>query len=1519
MNTKSTSFPSNIGLYDSSYEHDSCGVGFVANIDGNKTHTIIEQGIEVLNRLSHRGAAGGDENTGDGAGILIQKPHEFLKMKAKDAGFKLPDESDYGVGMVFLPQDRSIAKQYTSIIEKKTKSENLQFIGWRDVPTNDSSLGKLAKESQPLIKQFFVTDTTKNINADSFEKNLYILRREIENEILKTTPQDNQFYIVSLSARTLIYKGLLMAPQITTFYPDLTDKNLKSALAIIHQRYSTNTFPTWSLAQPFRYLAHNGEINTLRGNINRMKAREMAFESKAYGKDIKKLFPVIKEKQSDSACLDNALELFVNGGRTIAHSLMMLIPQAWGKESHLGNDLKGFFDYHSGLMEPWDGPAALAFSDGKSVGAMLDRNGLRPARYTITKDNFIVLASEAGVLDIPPENITSKGHLKPGHIIFVDLEERRIHFNDEIKNRVARKQPYRRWVEENRISLHGFFDSVEPPLIVEEKLIQKLKLFGYTREEINIVIKPMALHGHEATGAMGNDAALAVLSEKPQLLYNYFKQLFAQVTNPPIDPIREELVTSLMTFIGNRSNILDESPQHAHLLKLKSPILTNEDVERLRLSPISTFKATTIEMGYSPSENNRTLPAEIDTIALKAERAVRDGISVIILSDKNLEPDLTPIPALLAVSAVNQHLIKCGLRTSAGLVVETGEAREIMHFALLFGFGATAINPYLALKTVVFLVNRGYLKIASTKAMENYINSIQKGLLKVMSKMGISTLRSYRGAQVFEAIGLNKTLVSKFFAGTASRIGGIGLDEIAREAQTRYQKAYSPKENASMMLLETGGNYHYRKEGEKHLWTPETIYNFQQSVRTNDKEHYKKYASYVNNQEKHLCTLRGLFNFRPREPIPIDQVESAEQIVKRFVSGAMSFGSISKEAHEAIAVAMNRLGGMSNSGEGGEDPERYKKLSNNDSLCSAIKQVASGRFGVTAEYLANAREIQIKIAQGAKPGEGGQLPGHKVNDIIAKVRYSIPGVTLISPPPHHDIYSIEDLAQLIYDLKNANPEARISVKLVSEIGVGTVATGVAKGHADMVLISSHDGGTGASPLTSIKHAGIPWELGLAETQQTLVLNNLRNRIRIQCDGQLKTGRDVIIAALLGAEEYGFATTILICLGCVMTRKCHSNTCPVGVATQDTELRKRFKGKPKYIENFLSFVAEEVREYLAMLGFRKLDEIIGRNDLLEMNEAIGFWKTKNLDFSKILSKIDSGGSAVRCTTSQNHNLKNAYDHKLLEAWDSRLGTRVSELRKSKIEKSFSITNVDRTVGTMLSSAVVKKYGGRGLPEGTINFMFKGCAGQSFAAFLAQGITFTLIGEANDYVGKGLSGGKIIIKPYESISYDPSKHTIAGNVILYGATSGEAYINGQVGERFAIRNSGVNAVVEGVGDHCCEYMTGGKVVILGTTGGNFGAGMSGGIAYVYDEDNFFDRRCNLQSIDLESVVLPEDIKELKEMIQAHHKYTDSEKAKSILDDWINAMHKFVKVFPMEYRKVLGKMMKEDEEIQREEIID
>jgi glutamate synthase domain-containing protein 2/glutamate synthase domain-containing protein 1/glutamate synthase domain-containing protein 3 len=1509
MREKYTYHPGKKGLYDFANEHDACGVGFVANTNGEKSHQIIEKGIRVLEKLMHRGAVGGDNKTGDGAGILMQLPDEFFQQVTKKLDISLPKAGEYGVGMIFLPKKKTLASKCIKAIENAITNEGFEVLGWRDVPVDLKCLGKLADDSCPDIKQVFIGKNYTDLDPDAFERKLYVARRMVEKKLGGIPEIGDQFYVVSLSAKTIVYKGLLLAPQMAVFFPDLVSKKMKSALALVHQRYSTNTFPTWPLAQPFRFMAHNGEINTLRGNINQMRAREQSFESEAFGDDIKKLLPIIPDGLSDSGSLDTAIEFIHASGRSIPHTMMMLIPEAWGEKYHLGHDLRGFFEYHAGLMEPWDGPAAVAFSDGRSIGALLDRNGLRPARYTITNDGFIVLASEAGVLDIPEKDVKIKGCLRPGQMIYVDIPQKRVLFDDEIKHIMARQKPYRRWVNENKISLHGFFDAVSPTTIHKDDLWERQTLFSYSREELKMIIKPMADTGHEATGSMGNDAALAILSEKPQLLFAYFKQLFAQVTNPPIDPIREDLVMSLMTFIGNQKNILEEKPSLAHLVKLKHPILTNDDIHRLRTSQIPSFRSQTFLIGFDAG-NGKSLEDAVEKLNSDVEKAVNDGITVVILSDKNLDEDLIPIPSMLAAASVNRHLVKCGIRTSAGLVIETGEAREVMHFALLLGYGATAVNPYLAFETIADIAKNGRLEesVSLINASENYVKAICKGLLKIMSKMGISTLRSYRGSQIFEAVGLNEKFIDKYFAGTASRIGGIGLDEVAKEAFARYSAAYNPPEGAPKMLA-TSGQYHFRNNGEKHLWTPDTIAKLQKSTRNNDYELYKEYAAIINNQEKHLCTLRGLFKFKKCKSISIDKVEPASEIVKRFVTGAMSFGSISKEAHETLAIAMNRIGGMSNSGEGGEDPARYIKQENGDNLCSAIKQIASGRFGVTAEYLASAKELQIKVAQGAKPGEGGQLPGHKVVEEIARVRYSTPGVTLISPPPHHDIYSIEDLAQLIYDLKNSNPEARISVKLVSEVGVGTVAAGVSKAHSDMVLISGHDGGTGASPLTSIKHTGLPWELGLAETQQTLVMNNLRDRIRVQVDGQLKTGRDVVIGAMLGAEEFGFATTALVVCGCVMMRKCHSNTCPVGVATQDPELRKLYTGKPEYVINFLMMIAEEIREYMAELGFRKLDDIIGRSDLLEVNHAIDFWKTKNLDFSKIFEKAKDKSLPVRCLTTQDHGIDKAYDVKLIKA------ARRAIEQKQKVNKEFNICNMDRTAGAMLSNQVAKKYGNNGLPEDTINFTFNGCAGQSFGAFLSKGITFKLIGEANDYVGKGLSGGKIILVPPKNITYDPSENVIAGNVLLYGATSGEIYIQGYAGERFAIRNSGVKAVVEGVGDHCCEYMTGGRVVILGKTGINFAAGMSGGLAYVYDKRHRFDAYCNLSMVDLEAVTDPWDIKELKGMITKHVKYTGSPKAQRILDNWESELPRFVKVFPMEYRRVLGQMMKEDEAIKRE----
>ncbi|NOY76169.1 MAG: glutamate synthase large subunit [Kiritimatiellaeota bacterium] len=1494
----------NQALYDFNNEHDACGVGFLANINGEKTHSIVQKGVEVLRRLLHRGATGNDPDTGDGAGILLQLPDGFFRTSA-ELTFDLPEPGRYGVGMTFLPKNDSENERCVALMEKTVKDEGHRFLGWRDVPIDKSALGRVGRSTCPRISQFFIEIEATVESGDAVERKLYTLRRMIGKAVAVELGECD-FYIVSLSSRTIVYKGLLMAPQVPKFYPDLLNEDVVSALAIVHQRYSTNTFPTWSLAQPFRYLAHNGEINTLRGNVNQMRGREKSFHSEIFGDDLKKLLPIIQENQSDSACLDNVLELLFSCDRSLPHAMMMLVPQAWGNAYHLGNDLRGFFEYHAALMEPWDGPAALAFSDGKSVGALLDRNGLRPARYTITKDGFIVLASETGVLDIPPENVSRKGRLGPGQMIHVDLERKRVVFDNELKNSVSRWHPYRRWVEENKISLHGLFDSISPPKVEHGTLVRRQKLFGYTREDIGVILKSMAADGSEPTGSMGNDAALAVLSEKPQLLYSYFKQLFAQVTNPPIDPIREKLVMSLTTFIGNQGNVLDETPRHAHLVKLKTPIITNEDLNRLRSSEDSHFKAVTLQAAFDSETGGGGLESAVAELAEKAESAVLNGHSVIIISDKDISAGKAPIPMLLAVSSINTHLTERGLRTSAGLVVETGEAREVMHFVLLFGYAATAVNPYLALETVVDIVEKSRdVEVNTTKGIENYIEAVCKGVRKVMSKMGISTLRSYRGSQVFEAIGLDEELVERYFSGTASRVGGIGIDEIAAEAKARFE---SSMETDSKTLLDSGGQYRFRKDGERHLWTPETITLLQQAVRRNDGKAYDQYAALINEQERHLCTLRGLFKFKKTKQVPLDDVEPASEIVKRFVTGAMSFGSISKEAHEALALAMNSLGGKSNSGEGGENSERFKPLPDGTSKCSAIKQIASGRFGVTAEYLANAKELQIKISQGAKPGEGGQLPGHKVNEIIAKVRHSTPGVTLISPPPHHDIYSIEDLAQLIYDLKNANPAARISVKLVSEVGVGTVAAGVAKGHADMVLISGHDGGTGASPLTSIKHAGAPWELGLAETQQTLVLNKLRDRIRVQVDGQLKTGRDVLIGALLGAEEFGFATTALVALGCVMMRKCHSNTCPVGVATQDPELRKRFKGEPEHVVNFMMFIAEEVRGKLAELGFKTLDDAVGRSDLLEMNEAIDFWKTRNLDFSKLFARVADDSLPRKREKPQDHGMDKAFDLRLIE----KLGDAIEKGEKNSLD--IPISNVDRTAGAMLSNRIALRHGADGLPDDTITINFTGCAGQSFGVFLAKGVTFNLAGEANDYVGKGLSGGKIIIRTPETADFNPSENMIAGNVILYGATAGELFLGGQAGERFAIRNSGAIAVVEGVGDHCCEYMTGGRVVVIGPAGVNFAAGMTGGLAYVFDEANDFDRLCNLDMVDLEPLKEERDVAELKALLAEHATLTGSQKARRILDDWVTCAPMFIKVYPVEYRKALGKMSKDDAEIER-----
>ncbi len=1516
MNKKVRSYhPDKVGLYDFANEHDACGVGFVAHIKNKASHKIIEQGILALGRMEHRGALGGDNKTGDGAGVMMQIPDEFFQRVSKENKITLPVKGQYGVGMIFLPQEENLQKKCINIVNKQINNEELDLITWRDVPVNPTPLGKVASDTAPVIKQVFIR-SKDDLDTDTLERKLYVLRKMIERKLRKYDEEIGEmFYICSMSARTIVYKGLLLAPQIPQFYPDLEDKDFKSAFAIVHARYSTNTFPMWHLAHPFRVVAHNGEINTLRGNVNQMRAREKSMKSELFGDDLKKLFPVIKEGLSDSASLDNAVEFFTVAGRSLPHTMMMMVPQAFGDKYFLEEDLKGFLEYHAGLMEPWDGPAGIAFSNGKEIGAVLDRNGLRPARYTITKDDIIVLASEAGVMDIPASEAVKKGRLSPGQMMHIDLEKGHIAFDHEIKATMSRLQPYRRWVEENKITLNGLFDSIVPHEFDKSALLAKQTLFGYSRDEINMVITPMIETGIEPTGAMGNDAALAVLSSKTQLLYGYFKQLFAQVTNPPIDPIRERLVMSLSVFIGKHRNILTETPQHAELVKLQTPILTNGDLDRLRNANLAALQAVTFTIGFKAGGNGEDLQAAIEKLKDKTEEAVKNGISIIVLSDKNLPQGESPIPSLLATAAIHHHLISCGTRTKTGLIVETGEAREIMHFALLLGYGATAVNPYLAFCTIINLVEDGDVKtgIDTVKAMQNYIKSVNKGLLKIMSKMGIATLRSYRGAQIFEAVGLAEELVERYFTGTASRIQGIGLGVIAEEANSRLQNMLNLENAGTLQMLETSGQYHFRLSGEKHLWHPDVIVNLQQASKNNDTEAYAKFADYVNNQAEHLCTLRGLFKFKNATPISIDEVEPATEIMKRFVTGAMSLGSLSKNVHETIAIAMNRIQGMSNSGEGGEDPVRFKLEENGDNKCSAIKQVASGRFGVTIEYLANSKEIQIKIAQGAKPGEGGQLPGKKVDKYIARVRNSTPGVTLISPPPHHDIYSIEDLAQLIYDLKNANTDARVSVKLVSEIGVGTVAAGVSKGHADMVLISGHDGGTGASPMTSIKHAGLPWELGLAETQQTLVLNHLRDRIRVQVDGGLKTGRDIVIGGLLGGEEFGFGTAILVVCGCVMMRKCHSNTCPVGVATQDPELCKRFTGKPEHIINYLTMLSEEARKYMAQLGIRKFDDLIGRSDLLEMDDAIDFWKTKKLDFSKIFEKPFDKSLPVRKMVEQNHGLDNVKDIELLKLAKNAIN------KQEKVSIKQSIRNTDRTTGTILSSTIAKKYGNAGLPNNTINIDFTGVAGQSFGAFLANGVTFTLTGEANDYVGKGLSGGKIIVVPPKDAGYDSTKNIIVGNVLMYGATSGEVYIRGRAGERFCIRNSGAKTVVEGIGDHGCEYMTGGVSVILGPTGVNFAAGMSGGFAYIYDEKEDFNAHCNLEMVDLESVVDDSDICELRKLLENHIRYTDSEKAQFILNNWEEELPKFIKVFPIEYKRVLGEMMKEDAEIKRQELND
>ncbi len=1481
------------GLYRKQFEHDACGLGFIVNINGQKEHAIIDEAITILNNLEHRGAVGGDQKTGDGAGMMVQIPHRFFE---KVLSFALPQPGSYGVGFLFLPPTAS--EKARKMVQKVLKTEGAKLLGWRSVPVNPDALGAFARQSMPDFWQVFVQ--FPSLEDAALERKLFILRKTLENEAAKQGWDMDDFYVVSLSARTIVYKGMFVSLQFQKFYPDLTNPHFESALAMVHQRYSTNTFPSWPLAQPFRFIAHNGEINTLRGNINKIKDREYTLSSPLFGSEIKKIFPIVNPSASDSACFDNVFELLVQGGRSMEHAMMMMVPEAFGLQFHMSLDLRAFYEYHMTIMDPWDGPAALIFSDGVKVGAYLDRNGLRPGRYTITRSGKMILASETGVLPIDPADVREKGRLMPGKMIVVDTEHQRVMKDKEIKASVSRWKPYRRWLMENKIELKGLFQIPYRMRLDRRQLVERQKVFGYSLEDIKMLLLPMVRNAQEPVGSMGNDAALAVLSQKPQLLYNYFKQRFAQVTNPPIDPYRENLVMSLSSWVGRQHNILAETPEHCRQLKLAHPVLTNEDLERLRSANIKGLKVGTVPMLFEAQTG--ALKKGLEQLCTAVEKKVDAGYSLIILSDRNLSETQAPIPALLATSTVHHYLVKKNKRHLTALILETGEAREVHHFTTLLSFGASGINPYLVFETIHDLKEKGFIpaNLSFEFASMNFITAINKGLLKVMSKMGISTLRSYRHAETFEAIGLAPDFVKQYFPNTHSPIGGIGLEVVEQETLQRHREAFQKRTDNPDHQLPSAGQYHYRRNGENHLMTPEVVVALQRAVRQNDYAMFKEYSARVDANSRKLCTLRGLFKIKKQKPIPLAEVEAEQDIIKRFVTSAMSFGSISKEAHETLALAMNRLGAKSNSGEGGEDERRFYPLANGDSLNSKVKQVASARFGVNINYLVHAEEIQIKIAQGAKPGEGGQLPGFKVDAVIARVRHSTPGVMLISPPPHHDIYSIEDLAQLISDLKHANRKARISVKLVSELGVGTVAAGVAKAKADMVLISGHDGGTGASPWSSIKHAGSAWEIGLAETHQVLKRNALRQRIHVQVDGQLRTGRDIIIAALLGAEEFGFATLALMSLGCVLMRKCHLNTCPVGIATQDERLRKRFAGKAEHVMHLMQFLAREVREYLAEMGFRSLQEIIGRSDLLEVDEALHHYKSKGLDFKPLFTfdaKNDS--EANFCLQPQVHDFSRTLDLNFLPRLQPALE------QKKPVQLFSPIFNYNRTVGTVISSEIAQRYGSQGLPEDTITIHFKGSAGQSFGAFLATGVTFILEGDANDYVGKGLSGGKIIIKPPERAGFLPQHNVICGNVVLFGATAGEMYINGIAGERFAVRNSGALAVVEGVGDHGCEYMTGGRVIVLGKTGVNFAAGMSGGIAYVLDENQLFDTRCNLEMVDIEPVNDVQDVTFLRTYIEKHYQYTQSPLAAEILKRWDDFLPLFVKVMPIEYRRALERL--------------
>ena len=1502
------------GLYSPEQEHDACGVGVVANIKGQKTHQIIDEGVQVLINLGHRGAAGRDPETGDGAGMLIQTPSKLFEREASALGIELPPAGEYGVGMVFMPPE--VQDQCRDLIGETIEAEGLKVLGWRDVPVDHSKIGEDARAACPRIAQAFIGMGPGIKDAAHLERKLFVVRKALEHSVGVsgkksglTEDQADRFYICSMSCNTIVYKGLLLAHQIADFYLDLQDQDMVSAFALVHSRFSTNTLGSWRLAHPYRYLAHNGEINTLRGNVNWMNAREAQFQSPLFGEDMAKIAPVTTPGDSDTATLDNVLELLQMTGRDLEHSMLMLIPEAWDQHETMSQEKKDFYEYHSSLMEPWDGPAMIVASDGKSLCALLDRNGLRPFRYLVTNDDKLVMASETGVLEVPPADVKFKGRLQPGRMFLVSLEEGRIIGDEEIKHNLASKNPYGQWLKDNKLTLNDLPAAAETPPMDPAELVRLQQTFGYSIEEIRMLTTVMAQNASEAIGSMGNDAPLAVLSDQNQVLYNYFKQLFAQVTNPPLDAIREELVTSLGAFVGSEQNLFGETPEHCRQLRLESPIISDLELAQIKAMNLDGLRTGTLSALYDTEAGDGALKKALDGLREQASKSIESGCSIIVLSDRGADSRWAPIPSLLTVSAVHHHLIREGTRTKAALVLESGDAREVHHFALLVGYGAGAINPYLALATVRDLAETG--QINGTKpeyAQKNFIKANEKGVLKVMSKMGISTVQSYRGAQIFEAVGLNQELIDEYFTWTSSRVGGIGLEGIEREATERHSRAFGSPEIAAERDLQQGGAYQWRRGEEVHQWDPEAITKLQYAARTDNWDAYKEFSRHSDDQTHRLATLRGLLEFKQdRTSVPIDEVEPASEIVKRFATGAASLGSISREAHETMAIAMNRMAARSNTGEGGEDYRRYWLDENGDDRSSAIKQVASGRFGVTANYLINATDLQIKMAQGSKPGEGGQLPGHKIDEYIGWVRKTTPGVELISPPPHHDIYSIEDLAQLIHDLKNINPDARIHVKLVAEVGVGTIAAGVAKGHADVVLISGHDGGTGASPESSIKHAGLPWELGVAETQQVLVANGLRSRIVLQTDGQLKTGRDAVIATLLGAEEFGFATSALVVSGCIMLRKCHMNTCSVGIATQDPELRKQFAGKPEHLVTYFTFVAEEMREIMAGMGFRTVAEMIGRTDVLDYHDADGHWKAEGLDFARLLHRQESSdpNEPVYCDRKQDHGLDKALDHQLIALAQPALDSR------TPVKIDLPIHNSNRTVGAMLSGKVAKAYGEDGLPDDTININLTGSAGQSFGAFLARGINIKLMGDTNDYIGKGMSGGRIVVCPHPESTFVPEENIIIGNVAMYGATGGEAFIRGMAGERFCVRNSGVKTVVEAVGDHGCEYMTGGVAVVLGPTGRNFGAGMSGGIAFVYDKDDCLGISFNDGMADMEQVTDPEDIAILKGLIEDHKKYTGSTPATDILADWDAALKRFKKIMPRDYRRVLEERKRRAEE--------